>query len=91
MVSDPTFDAFYPAALAATTVEPSKVNFTTGKPISVTTAMGGIFAEPSSFNVYQPWLKGYAGQSFADDRRIFRSDDVRRIMVPDSGSNQSLK
>jgi hypothetical protein len=20
---------------------------------------------PSSFNVYQPWLKGYAGQSFA--------------------------
>ena len=65
IVSDPTFDAFYPAALAATSIDQVKTILKNTN-IYVSQQQWVIsLLNPSSFNVYQPWLKGYAGQSFA--------------------------
>jgi peptide/nickel transport system substrate-binding protein len=65
MVSDPTFDAFYPAALAATTVDQVKSILQQANQYLSQQQWVVSLLNPSSFNVYQPWLKGYAGQSFA--------------------------
>jgi peptide/nickel transport system substrate-binding protein len=65
MVSDPTFDAFYAQALAATSVDQAKAVLTAADKYLTEHEWVLSLLNPSSFNVYQPWLKGYAGQSFA--------------------------
>ena len=65
MVSDPTFDAFYPAALAATTIDQVKAILQQANEYLSQQQWVISLLNPSSFNVYQPWLEGYAGQSFA--------------------------
>jgi peptide/nickel transport system substrate-binding protein len=65
MVSDPVFDAFYPAALAATTIDQVKAILQQANEYLSQQQWVISLLNPSSFNVYQPWLKGYAGQSFA--------------------------
>ena len=65
MVADPTFDAFYPAALAATTIDQVKAILQQANEYLSQQQWVISLLNPSSFNVYQPWLKGYAGQSFA--------------------------
>jgi ABC-type transport system substrate-binding protein len=65
MVADPTFDAFYPAALAATSIDKVKSLLAQANQYLSQQEWVLSLLNPSSFNVYQPWLKGYAGQSFA--------------------------
>jgi len=65
MVSDPTFDAFYPQALAATSVDQAKTILTAANKYLTQQEWVMSLLNPSSFNLYQPWLKGYAGQSYA--------------------------
>jgi ABC-type transport system substrate-binding protein len=65
LVSDPAFDALYPQALAATTIDQVKTLLTQACQIVTQQQFVISLLNPSSFNVYQPWLKGYAGQSFA--------------------------
>ena len=65
MVADPTFDAFYAQALAATSVDQAKAVLTAADKYLTEHEWVISLLNPSSFNVYQPWLKGYAGQSFA--------------------------
>ena len=65
MTSDPVYDAFYPAALAATTIDQVK-QIVADENLYVAQQHYVIsLLNPSSFNVYQPWLKGYSGQSFS--------------------------
>ena len=65
MVADPAFDAFYPQALAATSVDQAKAVLQAANKYLTEHEWVLSLLNPSSFNVYQPWLKGYAGQSFA--------------------------
>jgi ABC-type transport system substrate-binding protein len=62
MVSDPVFDSFYPAAMAATSVDAVKQilidadkNFTQNHYVIS-------LLHPNLFALYQPWFKGYSGQ-----------------------------
>jgi ABC-type oligopeptide transport system substrate-binding subunit len=65
LVADPAFDAFYPQALAATTVDQVKSTLTAADKYLTQQQWVVSLLNPSNFDVYQPWLKGYAGQSFA--------------------------
>jgi ABC-type oligopeptide transport system substrate-binding subunit len=65
MTNDPAYDAFYTQALAATSVDQVKEALK-GQNLYVAQQHYVIsLLNPSSFNLSQPWLKGYLGQSFA--------------------------
>jgi ABC-type transport system substrate-binding protein len=65
MVSNAAYDALYPEALAATTTDQVKALLTQSCQIVTQQQFVISLLNPSSFNVYQPWLKGYSGQYFA--------------------------
>jgi ABC-type transport system substrate-binding protein len=65
LVSDTTFDAFYPQALAATSIDQVKSTLTAADKYLTQQQWVVSLLNPSNFGVYQPWLKGYSGQSFA--------------------------
>ena len=65
MVSNSAFDAIYPEALAATTIDQVKTLLTQANQIVTQQQFCIALLNPSSFNIYQPWLDGYAGQYFA--------------------------
>ena len=64
-VSDPDYDALYTQALAATTTDQVKALVKEGNELVTQQNWMISLLNPSLFNVYQPWLKGYAGQYFA--------------------------
>lgn len=65
MASNSTLDGLYAAASNATTVDQVKAVVTQACQIVTQQQFVISLLNPSSFNVYQPWLKGYAGQSYA--------------------------
>jgi peptide/nickel transport system substrate-binding protein len=65
MWSDPVFNAFYPAAMAATTVDGMKQVV---KDACLYVAQKHILISlvtPNNYTLYQPWLHGYSGQNTA--------------------------
>jgi len=63
LVSDPTFDAFYPAAIAATDV-PTIKNIVAQANLYVAQQHFGVsLVSPNFYSFVQPWLKGYNGQN----------------------------
>jgi len=65
LVSDPTFDAFYPAAIAATDV-PTIKNIVAQANLYVAQQHFGVsLVSPNFYSFVQPWLKGYNGQNGA--------------------------
>ena len=65
MVSDPIFDAFYPKALAATSVDQVKQVLKDANEYVARQHFGISLLTPNLFGLYQPWLKGYNGQTNA--------------------------
>jgi peptide/nickel transport system substrate-binding protein len=65
VVSDPVFDAFYPTALAATSVDAIKKVLSDANLYVAQQHYEISLLQPASFSVYQPWLKGYTGQTRA--------------------------
>jgi peptide/nickel transport system substrate-binding protein len=65
MVSDPTFDAFYPAAMAATNLADIKKIVSNANEYVARQHFAISFLAPKLYNLYQPWFKGYSGQNGA--------------------------
>ena len=65
MVSDPVFDAFYPAAMAATSVDQVKKVVRDANEYVARQHFAISLVQPNFFTVIQPWFKGYNGQSLS--------------------------
>ena len=65
MISDPVYDAFIPASMAASTVDAYKQVLTDANKYITQHHFVISLLEPSVFALYQPWLKGYNAQSKA--------------------------
>jgi peptide/nickel transport system substrate-binding protein len=61
-VSDPTFDAFYPAAMAATDVTAIKKIVRDANEYVARQHFGESLLLPNTFSFCQPWLKGFNAQ-----------------------------
>ena len=62
-VNDPVFDAFYPTALAATTLDGVKAVVKQMNQYVAQQHFSISLLQPSYFALNQPWLKGYSGQT----------------------------
>ena len=62
MVSDPVFDAFYPKAMAANSIDEVKQVLRDANERVARQHYAISLLTPKSFDLYQPWLKGYNGQ-----------------------------
>jgi peptide/nickel transport system substrate-binding protein len=62
MVSDPVFDAFYPKAMAATTVDEVKQVLRDANERVARQHYCVSLLTPKNFSLCQPWLNGYNGQ-----------------------------
>jgi hypothetical protein len=65
MVNDPTFNAFYPAALAATSIAGVKKILTQANQYELQQHYFVSLLQPNTLGLCQPWLKGYNGQNRA--------------------------
>ena len=65
MVSDPVFDAFYPAAMAATSVDQVKKIVRDANEYVARQHFAISLVQPNFFTIIQPWFKGYNGQSLS--------------------------
>ena len=63
LVNDPTFDAFGTAALAATTVDGMKQIMIDANKYVAQQHFAISLLQPMTFSLYEPWLKGYNGQT----------------------------
>jgi peptide/nickel transport system substrate-binding protein len=63
LVNDPIFNAFYPDALAASNVDDIKQIVLAANEEVAQQHFVISLLQPVSFSLYQPWLKGYNGQS----------------------------
>jgi peptide/nickel transport system substrate-binding protein len=63
MVSDPVFDTFYDKALAATTVDGVKQALKDANEYAARQHWVVSLVQPKLYTLYQPWFKGYNGQS----------------------------
>jgi ABC-type oligopeptide transport system substrate-binding subunit len=63
MVSDPVFDAFYDKAMAATTVDGVKQALKDANEYAARQHWVISLVQPQLYTLYQPWFKGYNGQS----------------------------
>ncbi|MGP8078993.1 MAG: ABC transporter substrate-binding protein [Dehalococcoidales bacterium] len=63
LVSDPTFDAFYPAAIAATDITTIKQIVANANLYVAQQHFGVSSVSPNFYSFVQPWLKGYNGQN----------------------------
>ena len=64
-VNDPVYNAFYPNAMAATTVDQVKKIVSDASEYISQQHFAISLIQPNLFGVYQPWLKGYNGQNQA--------------------------
>jgi peptide/nickel transport system substrate-binding protein len=62
MIQDPVWDAFYPAAMSATTVDEVKQIVKKANEYATRQHFSVSLVQPNSFTVVQPWFKGYSGQ-----------------------------
>jgi peptide/nickel transport system substrate-binding protein len=62
MVNDPVYEAFYPKAIAATTVDEVKNIVKDANEYVARQHFNISLLQPSLFSLYQPWFKGYSGQ-----------------------------
>lgn len=62
MVSDPVYDAFYPQAMAATSVDAVKKIVMQANQYVAQQQFNITLLQPYLFSLYQPWFKGYNGQ-----------------------------
>ena len=84
MWSDPVYDAFYPAAMAATTIDATKAvvkaanEYVARKHIEICTPTA------NSFTFYQPWLMGYTngtgGNGMEYGARLWVNQDLKKSM-----------
>jgi peptide/nickel transport system substrate-binding protein len=65
LVSDPTFDAYYPAAVAATDITQIKSIVSQANLYVAQQHFGVSIVSPNFYSFVQPWLKGYNGQNGA--------------------------
>jgi len=65
MISDPVYDAFYPKAMASTSVDAMKQVVKDANEYVARQHFSISLLLPSLFAFYQPWFKGYYGQSAA--------------------------
>ena len=65
MVSDPVFDAFYIAAMAATSIDINKKAVRDANEYATRHHLVVSLLTPKYFALYQPWFKGYSAQNFA--------------------------
>jgi peptide/nickel transport system substrate-binding protein len=65
LVADPTFDAFYTKALAATTIDGVKAVLKDANDYQARQHWVTSLLIANLFAFYQPWFKGYNGQAFA--------------------------
>ena len=64
-VNDPAWDALYLKALAATSTSDTKALVVQGNTYMASQQWEITLCNPNLFALYQPWLKGYNGQSFS--------------------------
>ena len=64
-INDPAWDALYLKALAATSVSDTKSLVVQGNTYMASQHWEISLCTPNLFALYQPWLKGYNGQSFS--------------------------
>ena len=64
-VSDPAWDALYAKALAATNLSDTQSILVQGNTYMAAQHWEISLCTPNLFALYQPWLKGYSGQSFS--------------------------
>ena len=65
LVSDPVFDAFYPAAMNASSVDAIKKIVADANKMVAEQHYALSLLQPDLFSLYQPWLKGYNAQTYA--------------------------
>jgi len=65
MISDPVYDAFYPAAEAATSLDGVKQVFANMNKYVAQQHFVISLLQPMTYSLVQPWLKGYNGQDDA--------------------------
>jgi len=65
MVSDPVFDAFYPAAMSASSVDGIKTIVKNANKMVAEQHYALSLLQPNLFSLNQPWLKGYNAQNYA--------------------------
>jgi len=65
MVSDSVFDSYYPAAIAATTVDQVKQIIKNANEEAARQHWAIGLLQPMTYALCQPWLKGYSGQNNA--------------------------
>jgi ABC-type transport system substrate-binding protein len=65
MIKDPVFDTFYSRAMAANSVEDTKKIVNDANKYVARQHFTISLCQTNTFNLYQPWLKGYTGQDGA--------------------------
>ena len=65
MISDPVFDSFYIRAMAATSIDNTKKIVREANKYVAKQHLTICLCQTNTFNLYQPWLKGYTGQDSA--------------------------
>ena len=73
LVSDPTFDAFYPAAVAATDITSIKSIVSQANLYVAQQHFGVSIVSPNFYSFVQPWLKGYNGENGAASSGFYLS------------------
>ncbi len=65
MINDPVFDAFYTKAILATSIDETRQIVNDANRYVARQHFTISLCQTKTFNLYQPWLKGYTGQSGA--------------------------
>jgi peptide/nickel transport system substrate-binding protein len=73
LVSDPTFDAYYPAAVAATDITQIKSIVAQANLYVAQQHFGVSSVSPNFYSFVQPWLKGYNGENGAASSGFYLS------------------
>jgi peptide/nickel transport system substrate-binding protein len=73
IVSDPVFDAFYPAAVAATDITAIKQIVANANLYVAQQHFGVSSVSPNFYSFVQPWLKGYNGQNGSASSGVYLS------------------
>jgi peptide/nickel transport system substrate-binding protein len=73
LVSDPTFDAYYPAAVAATDITQIKSIVAQANLYVAQQHFGVSIVSPNFYSFVQPWLKGYNGENGAASSGFYLS------------------
>ena len=73
LVSDPTYDTYYPAAVAATDINQIKSIVAQANLYAAQQHFGVSIVSPNFYSFVQPWLKGYNGENGAASSGFYLS------------------